>query len=95
MRQRMRAIIDATLATSNEPLLRLRNEHGVTHILVYLPHLSGTRLAYFKPFDRWIAEARRASAGEPLVLQSLIDQHAVYRDDSYALIDLRDLNGPS
>lgn len=95
MRQRMRAIIDATLATSNEPLLRLRNEHGVTHILVYLPHLSGTRLAYFKPFDRWIAEARRASAGEPLVLQSLVDQHAVYRDDSYALVDLRDLSGPS
>jgi hypothetical protein len=94
MRQRMRAIIDATLATSNEPLLRLRNEHGVTHILVYLPHLDGARLAYFKPFDGWIEEARRASTGKPLLLQSLADEHAVYRDDSYALVDLRAISAP-
>jgi hypothetical protein len=94
MRQRMRAIIDATLATSDAPLIRLRDEHGVTHMLVYLPHLAGARLAYFKPFDRWIAEALGASAGKPLLLQGLVDEHAIYRDRSYALVDLRDLRGP-
>jgi hypothetical protein len=94
MRLRMRAIIDATLATSDAPLIRLRDEHGVTHMLVYLPHLGGAPLRYFKPFDRWIAEARSASAGKPLLLQELVDKHAIYRDRSYALVDLRDLRGP-
>jgi MFS family permease len=94
MRQRMRAIIDATLATSDAPLIRLRDEQGVTHMLVYLPHLGGARPRYFKPFDRWIAEARSASAGKPLLLQELVDKHAIYRDRNYALVDLRELRGP-
>jgi hypothetical protein len=95
MRGRMRALIDATLATSNDPLIRLRDEHGVTHMLVYLPHLRGARLTYFKPFDEWIARARHASAGKPLSLRDLVDNHAIYRDRSYALVDLRELTGPS
>jgi hypothetical protein len=95
MRERMRALIDATLATSNESLIRLRDEHGVTHILVYLPHLHGGRLDYFRPFDQWIAEAQRRRAGKPLSLQALVDNNAIYRDDSYAIVDLRELSGPS
>ena len=95
MRERMRALIDATLATSNEPLIRLRDEYGVTHMLVYLSHLHGGRLRYFKPFDEWIGEAQRRRAGKPLALQDLVDNHAIYRDGKYAIIDLRELNGPS
>jgi hypothetical protein len=95
MRTRMRALIDATLATSNEPLLRLRDEHGVTHMLVYLPHLRGKRLRYFRPFDQWIGEAQRRRAGKPLFLQDLVDNHAIYGHGDYAIIDLRELNGPS
>jgi hypothetical protein len=95
MRGRMRALIDATLATSNDPLIRLRDEHGVTHMLVYLPHLRGARLTYFKPFDEWIARARHASAAKPLSLQDLVDNHAIYRDHSHALVDLGELTGPS
>jgi len=91
----MRALIDATLATSNDPLIRLRDEHGVTHMLVYLPHLSGARLEYFDPFDQWIAEARSASGGKPLSLRNLVDNHAIYRDGGYALVDLRELSGPT
>ena len=95
MRERMRALIDATLATSLDPILRLRDEHGVTHMLVYLPHRRGERLKYFKPFDQWVAEAQRRRAGKPLSLQDLVDNHAVYRDGKYAIIDLRELGGPS
>jgi hypothetical protein len=95
MRGRMRALIDATLATSPDPLIRLRDEYGVTHMLVYLPHLHGGRLGYFEPFEQWIAEARRASAGKPLSLQNLVDDHAIYRDGRYALVDLRELSGPT
>jgi len=95
MRTRMRALIDATLATSNEPVLRLRDEHGVTHMLVYLPHLRGRRLRYFRPFDQWIGEAQRRRAGKPPFLQDLVDNHAIYRRGDYAIIDLRELNGPS
>ena len=95
MRERMRALIDATLATSNDPLIRLRDEYGVTHMLVYLPHLSGDPLGYFEPFDPWIQEARRASADGRRSLQTLVDSHAIYRDGRYALVDLRELSGPS
>jgi hypothetical protein len=95
MRERVRALIDATLATSNEPLVRLRDEQGVTHMLVYLPHLRSGSLAYFKPFDEWIEQARRESAGKALTLQSLVENHAIYRDGDYALIDLRELTPPS
>jgi hypothetical protein len=95
MRERMRALIDATLATSNDPLIRLRDEHGVTHMLVYLPHLRGGRLTYFKPFDEWIAQARQASTGKPLSLRNLVEHHAIYDDGTYALVDLRGLTGPS
>jgi hypothetical protein len=95
MRERMRALIDATLATSNEPLIRLRDEHGVTHMLVYLPHLRGGRLDYFKPFDRWVADAQRKRAGKPLSLQDFVDKHAIYHRGDYAIVDLRELSGPS
>ena len=94
MRERMRALIDAWLATSDDPLIRLRDEHGVTHMLVYLPHLRGRRLEYFRPFNAWIAEARRESAGKLPALPALVDGHAIYRDDRYALVDLRGLSGP-
>ncbi len=94
MRERMRALIDAAFATSDDPILRLRDVHGVTHMLVYLPHLRGERFEYFEPFDAWVAEARRARAGNPLSLQAVVDAHAVYRDDRYALVDLRKISGP-
>lgn len=95
MRERMRALIDAMLATSDEPLTRLRDEYGVTHMLVRLPHLSGEHLRYFKPFDQWIARAERRRGDKPLALQDLVDNHAIYRDRDYAIVDLRDLRGPS
>jgi hypothetical protein len=95
MRGRTRALIDATLATSNEPLIRLRDGHGVTHMLVYLPHLRGLPLKYFKPFDEWIAEAQRRRADKPLSLQDLVANHAIYRSGDYAIVDLRELTGPS
>jgi MFS family permease len=94
MRERMRALIDATLATSNEPLIRLRDEYGVTHMLVYLPHLRDGRLKYFKPFNQWVARAQRRRADKPLALQDLVNNHAIYRGGRYAIVDLRQLNGP-
>ena len=94
MRKRMRALIDATVATSNEPLIRLREDHGVTHMLVYLPHLRGEPLQYFKPFDRWVAAAQQTGAGKPLALQDLVDNHAIYRSGNYAIVDLRELTEP-
>ena len=94
MRERMRALIDAVLATSNGPIVRLRQDYGVTHMLVYLPHLQGKRLAYFAPFNRWIGEAERKRAGAPLSLQGLVEDHAIYRDRGYAIVDLREVKAP-
>jgi hypothetical protein len=94
MRKRMRALVDATLATSDEPLVRLREGHGVTHMLVYLPHLSGQPLRYFKPFNLWIADAHQRRAGNPLLLNELVRDHAIYRDGGYAIVDLGELGRP-
>jgi len=91
MRKRMRALIDASLATSTEPLIRLRDAYGVTHMLVYLPHLRGAPFKYFRPFNRWIADAQRKRGGKPLLLNELVDQGGAYRRGAYAIIDLREV----
>lgn len=92
MRQRMRALIDATFATSIEPLVRLRDEHQVTHMLVSVPHLQERNFKYFAPFDAWIERAQRRSEDKPLVLLDLVDKDAISREGDQAIIDLRRLN---
>lgn len=92
MRKRMRALIDATFATSVEPLVRLRDEHRVTHMLVSVPHLQERNFKYFAPFDASTERARRRSEGKPLVLLDLVDKDATEHEGGYAIIDLRTLN---
>jgi hypothetical protein len=57
MRQRMRALIDAMLSTDTAPLLRLRDDWGVTHLIIDRRHFEARPPSYFKPFDRSIQEA--------------------------------------
>jgi hypothetical protein len=58
MRERMRCLIDAYFATNVTPLIRLRDEMGVTHLVVNLEHYTGHTPPYFKPYRSWVRKAR-------------------------------------
>jgi hypothetical protein len=87
MRQRMRALVAAYFATDEAPLLRLRNEFGVTHLLVEWSRLNASRLSYFRPFNSDIERALSAARGHPLAIMSS-EQTPVFRDGKYGLFDL-------
>jgi hypothetical protein len=57
MRRRMRAVIEGIFATDSEPLRRLRDEWGVTHLIVDRRYFDTAPPRYFKPFDDWTQEA--------------------------------------
>ncbi|MEE8156492.1 MAG: hypothetical protein V3T53_16170 [Phycisphaerales bacterium] len=52
MRRRMTAIICAYFASGPGPLMKLRDEFGVTHLIVDRRHYQkGANLSFFEPFD--------------------------------------------
>ena len=93
-RRRMWALIDAYFATSLEPLVRLRDEFGVTHLIVHLSHLRGAPPTYFAPYDPWIADAVGRADGREFVALRLVPTHAIYADGRDVILDLSKL-GPA
>jgi hypothetical protein len=90
MRRRMRALIDAYLATDRGPILKLRDELKVTHLLVDTRHFSSAP-TYFKPFDGWVREAFAAGKKGGFELPRLAKQAAIFSDGPYVVIDLAQL----
>jgi hypothetical protein len=88
MRRRMAALIDAYFATSPEPIRKLRDEFGVTHIIVRRSHLESRPPSYFRPFDRWIARSVRDARGKPFELGNHFRKAKVMSEDGYVLLDL-------
>ncbi len=85
-RARMLALIDAYFATSPEPLVRLRDSFGVTHLLVDRRHLSGPPPRYFAPFDAAIATTVQRMQGQA----PEVSRHApVFAFGPYVVLDLR------
>jgi hypothetical protein len=88
MRRRMRALIDAYFATSVEPILRLRDEFGVTHLLIDRSHFKRKPPGYFQPYRGWIAERSAAARGRRFELPRQIAAASVYSYKSYELLEL-------
>ena len=86
MRRRMRAFVDAYFATSPEPLVRLKRDFGVTHLLVQRSHYKNPP-GYFRPFDTYIRERLQAAGGRYVVPQ-LLRSAAIFRKGDYFLLDL-------
>ncbi|HRZ11752.1 MAG TPA: hypothetical protein P5567_04770 [Kiritimatiellia bacterium] len=88
MRRRMKALTDAYFATTPEPLLRLRRNWGVTHLLADLAHYEEEAPTYFEPFGDSIREAHAAMrrSGSEVLRQA--DVCAVFRHGSMMLLDL-------
>jgi hypothetical protein len=92
MRRRMRALIDAYFAVDLQPLLRLRDEFGVTHLMIYTHHYlpDAGPPTYFEPFTETIRQRWQAAQAATLVALKLREeQPAVYRDTAFIVLDLR------
>jgi hypothetical protein len=94
MRRRMRALVDAYFATSVEPILSLRDEFGVTHLLVERAHFGPRPPSYFRPFDRWIAVRRAEARGKEFELPKRIKESRVFSHRQTVLLDLSHIESP-
>jgi hypothetical protein len=95
MRSRTNTLIDAYLATTQEPIRRLRDDAGVTHLIVDERHFQGSPPSYFHPFQARIDEAVRAARGRRFELERAVESDLVVIDlPPYKVIDLRRLGGP-
>ncbi len=89
VRRRLRPFFEAYLAKSREPLIRLHDELGVTHILVDTNQLRGRPPGYMPPMGGWIQELARQRPGQPYELMRQIPGPAVvHQTGHWALIDL-------
>ncbi len=95
MRRRLRALLDGYYATSLEPLHRLRDEFGVTHVLVDRRHFYRGPPRYFRPFGSWVADAHDRAKGRAVLLSPQARAAEVYRDRWTTLIDLNVLLSPA
>lgn len=91
MRRRVRALIDAYSATTEEPLLRLRNEFGVTHLVVQREFVGNKVPRYFKPFDFDIERARRRLGGAVPISQKLTNSTAIFHHGNVAILSLAEV----
>lgn len=95
MRKRMRGLLAAYFATSPEPLVRLRDELGVTHLLLERGHLGRKAPSYFRPYSTWVAEHRAAAKGRGYELPRQIPAASVLSYKGYELIDLSRIEAPA
>ena len=94
MRRRMEALIAAYFAASPKPLLELRDEYGVTHLLVKAGHLRGRPPRYFKPFGTQIRSSVVAAADEGYEVLRQIPAAAIYSNRGKVLLDLARIENP-
>ena len=91
MRQRMDALFDAYFSVEAAPLVRLRDQFGVTHLLIEAHHFTDPKRPpeYFSPWRSRIGprlEAVRDNAY--LMNQSLHQRAAVFNRNGLILLDL-------
>jgi hypothetical protein len=93
MRRRMRALIDAYLATDQRALVRLRDEFGVTHLIFQQSRLENPPF-YFRPFSAWIRKAFNDGVGKGFEIPRQVDAATVFSDGPFVVLDLRRLSTP-
>jgi MFS family permease len=94
MRERMDAMFDAYLSTDAAPIARLKQEYGVTHLLVETRDFSGPDQVpeYFAPWRERIAPRLAEIKGkEYLMNEALQKKAAVFNQDGLILLDLAKL----
>ena len=90
----MDALFDAYLSTDAAPLYRLRQEFGVTHLLVETRDFTDTQHApeYFAPWRERIAPRLAEIKGKEYLLnEALQKKAAVFNQDGLILLELAKL----
>jgi hypothetical protein len=94
MRRRMRGLIDAVFAIDAAPLVHLRDDWGVTHLIIDERYYGPSPPTYFKPFDAWIHAAVERGRITGFEVPRQIEAATVFSQGSLAVLDLRKLTGP-
>jgi hypothetical protein len=87
LRARMQALMDAYFATDIEPVIRLRDGYGVTHLVIERAHLTDSAPTYFMPFGPGIA-ARFLQARARAVVWRLPDAVLAFTSPDFVVLDL-------
>ena len=91
MRRRMRALIEGYFATDPRPLVRLRDEFGVTHLIFRQDRLENPP-HYFRPFSVWARKAFNDGVGEGFEIPRQVEAATVFSDGPFVVLDLRRLS---
>ncbi len=95
MRRRMRAFVAAYFAADAAPLARLRDEFGVTHLVVDKSHFGTEAPTYFNPFNAEIQSAHAAGRRHGFAVLEFAGSLAVFSEENILVLDLRRLAPPS
>ena len=90
MRKRMLAVIDALYSADLAAAESLRDDFGVTHIVVEPGHYRDLP-AYFQPFEAYLATVRARNPETPAVLR-YEGPAKIYEDDSVFILDVAKLS---
>jgi hypothetical protein len=94
MRARMDALFDAYLSTDATPLYRLRQEFGVTHLIVQTRDFTDPKHApeYFAPWRSRIQPRLREIKGKEYLMNGSVQkQAAIFNQNGLMLLDLAKL----
>jgi hypothetical protein len=91
MRRRMAAVIAATYATDSAPILRLRDEFHVTHLVVNRAHLSKAPFRFLPPFDVILRAAYARCTRRKCMLVNGLRGAEVFRQGNVVVVDLSKL----
>jgi hypothetical protein len=94
MRRRMDALIRAWFAVDPAPVVALREEFGVTHLVVDRRHFESKPPLYFRPFTRPVARAWRRGHGRFWLAHAVPESAIVARDGSVVVVDLAKIDAP-
>ena len=95
MRERMDAMFDAYLSVDEAPLRRLREDFGVTHLIVETRHFTDPNHApeYFAPWQVRINPRLAEIKGKEYLLKDTVRRKAAIFDrDGLVLLDLAKLS---
>lgn len=91
MRKRTYAVIDAYFATTTAPLIQLREQFGVTHLLLEPTLLEKGKLRHFAPFLEYANKKRSEGRSQGFEILRQIPHAQVFAMKDNILLDLRRL----
>lgn len=93
MRKRVQATIDALYARDASSMIRLRDELGVTHLVVSQNLYGPNPPTYFAPFGDYVKKAREALGTHAPAARTEADRAAVFADETWIILDLNRVRG--